>query len=55
MLSVSSRSRATGDGRLTTTLFWLRTRRNISRPSSSLVIDCTVNSSASRSVSAASA
>ena len=39
MVSVSGKSRATGCGRFTSTLFWLRTRRKSSRPNSSLTTD----------------
>ncbi len=51
MVSVSGKSRATGCGRFTSTLFWLRTRRNSSRPNSSLTTDDTFSVSAKRSVS----
>ena len=43
MVSVSSKSRATGDGRLTSDVVLVRTRRNNSRPSSSLVTDDTLS------------
>ena len=43
----------TGVGRLMTIEFWLRTRRNISRPNSSLTTEFTVRASASFSVTAA--
>ena len=47
---MTTASRANTVGRLTTTRFWLLTRMPKRRPYSSLMIDCTVSVSASRSV-----
>ncbi len=54
-VSVSSSSRLSGSGRLTTRLFWLRTRTWSSRPCRLLLTERTTRRSASRSVSALSA